>query len=198
MVAYTATNGVLADNTPDLRQPIVAPAQAGSDSGSGASTRDNTQTHVRTDSSEGRAAKNKANQSKYQYSSAKIKRDRWIAYRLAKYNWLDKVAEADPSIIEAIASHRGPAKVLAEHRHLDRIAAADHYLCRRLTRWNGATDALIKNPHFDVVAGYDPAGIYYAMNRRPLIARRIAKVDTFNLLPDQDRGFNREMSLHIK
>lgn len=194
MVACTTASGAIAaDNSPDLRQPITTQTQTETH------TYTETTTETRTQAATGSADPEKTETEKLKkYEPAKIKHDRWIAYRLAKYNWLDKVAEADPRIIEAITSHPGPAKVLAKHRHLDKIAATDHYLCRRLTRWKGATQELVRNPYFDVVAAYDPAGIYYAMNRSPITARRIARLDMFNQLPNYDRDFTREMSLHIK
>lgn len=128
----------------------------------------------------------------------RIKKDYWIAFRLAKYPYLDKVAEADPRIIAAICTHPFPARQLAMHRRIDKIAAADHYLCRRLTQWEGSTQKLIRNPMADVVIAYDPQGMVFAMNRKPEYARLIAKLPMFNNLADLQRGFPNEMAKHIR
>ena len=40
-----------------------------------------------------------------------IRKSPFIASVLAKYEWLDKVAEANPRIVAAIASHKGSAKI---------------------------------------------------------------------------------------
>lgn len=128
----------------------------------------------------------------------RVNKDYWIAYRLAKYEWLDKVAEADPRIIAAICQHAGPARRLAMHRHLDKIAEADHYLCRRLCQWEGATQKLIRNPYCDKVVALDPQGMAFAMNRKSEYARLIAKHPMFNNLADTSRDFPREMQKHIR
>lgn len=128
----------------------------------------------------------------------KVRKTKWLAYRLAKYAWFDRVAEADPRIVAAVCAHPGPAKILAKHRHLDRIAEADHYLCRRLCRWNNATDKLVRNPYFDKVVALDPAGMYFAMNRHPVYARVMARQTMFWDLTDQERGMLGEMRKHMK
>src|SRR5262245_5291693 len=48
----------------------------------------------------------------------RIRKNYWLAYQMANNPDLDKAAEADPSIIAAICSRPGPAKILAKHRHL--------------------------------------------------------------------------------
>lgn len=128
----------------------------------------------------------------------KVKKDKWIAYRLAKYQWLDKVVAADPRLVAAITAHSGPAKVLAQHKHLDKIADADHYLCRRLTQWEGATQKLIRNPYFDHVIDLDPAGFYFAMNRKPEYARVVIRQTNFDDLATNDRDVLREITRHMK
>lgn len=128
----------------------------------------------------------------------RIKKDYWIAYRMAKYEWLDKVVEADPRIVAAICTHAFPAAVLAKHRHLDKIAEADHYTCRRLTQWENATQKLIRNPMADKVIALDPQGMVFAMNRKPEYARLIARHPVFNNLADISRDFPREMTRHIR
>ena len=84
----------------------------------------------------------------------KVRKTKWLAYRLAKYEWFEKLAEADPRIVAAVCAHPGPAKILAKHRHLDKIAEADHYLCRRLCRWKGSTDKLVRSPYRARVGGH--------------------------------------------
>lgn len=128
----------------------------------------------------------------------KVRKTRWLAYRLAKYRFLEKVVEADPRIVAAICAHPGPAKILAKHLHLDRIAEQDHYLCRRLCRWKGATDKLVRNPHFQEVVELDPAGMYFAMNRNPVYARVLARQNMFWDLTNSDRNMVAEMRKHMK
>lgn len=131
-------------------------------------------------------------------SPERIRRDFWLAYRMAKYPWLDKVVEADPRIVAAICSHAGPAKQLAQHRHLDKIAEADHYTCRRLTQWNGATEKLVRNKWADKVIALDPQGMVFALNRNPKYARLIARSPMFDNLTDIDRNWGRDMTLRVR
>ena len=128
----------------------------------------------------------------------RVKRDYWIAFRLAKNPWFDKIAEADPRIVAAVCQHNGAARRLAMHHHLDKIAEADHYLCRRLCQWEGATQKLIRNPYADKVIALDPQGMAFALNRKPEYARLLAKHPTMNLLADYNRDFPREMQRHIR
>ncbi|MBX9688533.1 MAG: hypothetical protein K2X27_17625 [Candidatus Obscuribacterales bacterium] len=128
----------------------------------------------------------------------RVKRDYWLAWRLAQYEWLDKVAEADPRIIAAICSHSGPAKLLARHKHLDKIAESDHYLCRRLTQWNGATEKLLRNPYADKVIALDPQGMAYALNKKPSYGRMLGRHEMLDSLADSNRDFPRELSKHIR
>lgn len=131
-------------------------------------------------------------------SPESIKTDYWLAYRMAKYEFLDKVAEADPRIIAAICSHKHPAKVLAQHRHLDKIAEQDHYLCRRITQYNEATEKFLRNPMADKVIALDPQGMVYAMNRNKKYGRLIARHPMWDSLADADRDFPREMAKHVR
>lgn len=128
----------------------------------------------------------------------RIKRDWWLAYRLAKMPWLDKVVEADPRIVAAICSHPGPAKELAQHKHLDKIAESDHYTCRRLTQWNGATEKLVRSKWADKVIALDPQGMVFALNRNPKYARLLARNPNFSNLTDLDRDWTRDMAKRIK
>lgn len=127
-----------------------------------------------------------------------VRKDRWIAYRLAKDPWLDKIAAADPRIVAAICAHSGPAKILAKHRHLDKIAESDHYLCRRLTQWEGATQKLCRSPYFDKVIALDPQGMYFALNRKPEYARVLARQTMFNELANSDRYMPQKFQMHMK
>lgn len=127
-----------------------------------------------------------------------IRHNRWIAYRLAKNPWLDKLAEADPRIIAAITAHSGPSKILAQHHHLDKIAEADHYLCRRLTRWEGATQKLCRSPYFDKVVALDPQGMYYALERKPEYADVMIRQTMYCELANSDRDMGRYVEKHIK
>jgi hypothetical protein len=111
---------------------------------------------------------------------AKVRKDKWIAYRMAKSSWLSVAAKGDPEIVAAICEHSGPARLLAGHRHLGEIAEADPYLCRRLTKWRGATYELLKNQEIDKVIRKDPEGIYRAIRRDPRVARYLARNVMFN------------------
>jgi hypothetical protein len=102
------------------------------------------------------------------------------AVQLARYHWLDKAAEANPTIISAICAHRKSAKILADHPRIAEIADVDHYVCRRITKWRGASLALVRNPHCDHVIALDPEGIYRAIRRDPKIARELAISPMFN------------------
>ena len=128
----------------------------------------------------------------------KVRKTKWLAYRLAKYEWFEKLAEADPRIVAAVCAHPGPAKILAKHRHLDKIAEADHYLCRRLCRWKGSTDKLVRSPYFDKVVELDPAGMSFAMNRNPVYARVMARQTMIWDVADNDRDMLAEMQKHMK
>lgn len=112
-------------------------------------------------------------------SASHVRRDSTTARRLAKYHWLDRAAQANPAIIEAICAHRSAAKLLCKHPRLKEIAEADHYLCRRLTKWKSVARMLASNPQADRVIFLDPEGIYYAIKRDRSIARRLAKNPMF-------------------
>jgi hypothetical protein len=128
----------------------------------------------------------------------RIKKDYWLAFRLVKYPWLDKVVEADPRIVAAICQHADTAKLLAKHRHLDKIAESDHFLCRRLTQWEGATQQLLRSPYADKVIALDPQGMVFALNRKPEYARIMIRHPMFDNLVDLDRDFPREIQKHIR
>ena len=130
-------------------------------------------------------------------TARRIKTDIFIAYKMAKDPWIDKMALADPSIVEAICGHPGPARVLAKHRRIAEVAEADHYLCRRLTRWNGATYALIRNRRADKVIQLDPEGIYRAINRDPKVARLLAKHMMFNQMIVETPDLGRVVAEHF-
>lgn len=127
----------------------------------------------------------------------KIRKDKWTAYKMAKVIWLDKVAQANPQIIEAICSHPGAAKILAQHRHLDKIAEADHYLCRRLCRWRGATEKLLRNKYCDKVIALDPQGMYLDLKNHPKDARLLTKSTMFNQMIDENPDLGKELSKHM-
>ena len=128
----------------------------------------------------------------------RIKKDYWLAFCLAKYLWLDKVAEADPRIVAAICQHADTAKLLAKHKHLDKIAEADHYLCRRLTQWEGATQQLLRSPYADKVIALDPQGMVFALNRKPEYARVMVRHPMLENLTSMDRDYTREMQKHMR
>jgi hypothetical protein len=108
-----------------------------------------------------------------------IRKDRALAYKLARYKWLAKAAEANPDIIIGITSWKGPSTTLAKHKHLGDIAQADHYLCRRLAKWKGAGRAMARNGQADQVIALDPAGIQEAIKHDRRIARYLSKNPNF-------------------
>lgn len=129
-------------------------------------------------------------------TAARIRKSRRVAYMMARYEWLDKVAEANPQILAAICERSGPARILAQHRHIDKLAEADHYLCRRLTRWRAATDRLIRNPKCDRVIALDPQGIYYAIDRDPHVATVLASHVRFDEMMMSNPDLGRVIAAH--
>ncbi|MBI2810045.1 MAG: hypothetical protein HYX67_04355 [Candidatus Melainabacteria bacterium] len=114
------------------------------------------------------------------YSTTDVRSDRRTAVQMAKYHWLDKVAESDPGIIAAITTHYTAALELAKHPRIGEIAEADHYLCRRLTKWKTVARRLAKNGEADKVVALDPEGMYRAIRRDKATARRLVKNPMFD------------------
>lgn len=110
----------------------------------------------------------------------RVRSDSTFAKRLANYKWLEKSAEANPVIIEAICDHRSAAKILARHPHISRIAEADPYVCRRITKWPSAARALAANGNAAKAISRDPEGIYRAIKKDRSIARILAKNPMFD------------------
>ncbi len=110
----------------------------------------------------------------------RIRTDSTFAKRLARYGWLEKSAEANPAIIEAICYHRSAAKILARHPHIARIAEADPYVCRRITKWPSAARALAANGNAAKAISRDPEGIYRAIKKDRSVARILAKNPMFD------------------
>jgi hypothetical protein len=127
----------------------------------------------------------------------KIRRDKWIAWRMAKDPWIDRACLADPGLPEAICAHPGPAALLAKHPHIDSIAQADPYLCRRLTQWKKATLYLVKNPACGPVITRDPEGIYRAVQKNPKIARLLSKHPMFNQMIVENPDLGRFITGHM-
>lgn len=111
----------------------------------------------------------------------RLRKDRKAAKRLANYHWLDKAADANPRIIEAITMHNSAAKILAKHPRLAEIAEADHYTCRRITKYKTAARVLARNGDIKEVAALDPEGLYVAIKRD----RKIIKILSRNPIFDQ-------------
>lgn len=105
----------------------------------------------------------------------RARKDGRVAKRLARYHWLDKLALAQPELIEAITNHKSAAEILARHPRIAEIAEADHYLCRRITKWKSAARILAGNTNCRNVISLDPEGIYRAVRRDRKIARILAK-----------------------
>jgi hypothetical protein len=127
----------------------------------------------------------------------RIRKSRRMAYQMAKYEWLDKVAAANPQVLEAICERPGAARLLAQHRHIAAMADADHYLCRRITRWKYATNQLIHNPQAAHVINLDPEGIYYAIDRDPHVATVLASHVRFDEMMEFNPDLARVMDQHM-
>jgi hypothetical protein len=130
-------------------------------------------------------------------TAAKIRKSRRIAYVMAKYEWLDKVAASNPEVLEAICERSGAARILAQHRHIDKMADADHYLCRRITRWKDATNQLIRNPKAAHVINLDPEGIYYAIDRDPHVGTVLASHVRFDEMLEFDPQLGHVLDQHM-
>ena len=121
----------------------------------------------------------------------RLRTDRKAAKRLAAYHWLDRAAEANPQLIEAITNHKSAAKILARHPRLALIADADHYTCRRITQWKPAARILAKNAQAREVVAFDPQGIYMAIERDKRIIRILSRNPMFDQMivdnPDLER-----------
>lgn len=127
----------------------------------------------------------------------KIRRDKWIAWRMAKDPWIDRACLADPGLPEAICAHPGPAALLAKHPHIEAISEADPYLCRRLTQWKKATMNLVKNPRAISVITRDPEGIYRAVQKNPKIGRILSKNTLFNQMVVDNPDLGRFITGHM-
>jgi len=127
----------------------------------------------------------------------RLRRDRKSAKRLAAYHWLDKAADANPLIIEAITSHRSAAKILAKHPRLSEIADADHYVCRRITQWKGAARVLAKNSEVKEVAEFDPEGLYAAIERDKKIVRILSRNPMFDQMVVENPDLGRVVAKYM-
>lgn len=127
----------------------------------------------------------------------RLRFDGKAAKRLAKYHWLDKVAAANPRVVEAITDHKSAAKLLAKHPRLSEIADADHYVCRRITKWKSAARVLAANGEVKEVAMLDPEGIYSAIQRDKKIIRILSRNPIFDQMivdnPDLGRIISKYM-----
>jgi hypothetical protein len=128
----------------------------------------------------------------------KIRKSGAIAAQMARYEWLDKVADANPRVLAAICQHEKSARLLAQHRHIAELAEADHYLCRRITRFKRAAVMLVENPHCDKVIALDPEGIYYAIARDPHLARTLSSHRMFDQMVDQNPDLARVIMEHMR
>ncbi|MBX9667506.1 MAG: hypothetical protein K2X93_07805 [Candidatus Obscuribacterales bacterium] len=110
----------------------------------------------------------------------RMRKDRKAAKRIANYHWLDKAAESNPLVIEAITNHKSAAKILARHPRLAEVSEWDHYTCRRITKWKGAARVLASNAQVREVAGFDPEGLYRAIAKDRKIIRILSKNPMFD------------------
>jgi hypothetical protein len=126
-----------------------------------------------------------------------VLKNRKIAEQLAREEWFDKVADANPRLVAAVCAHPHAATILAAHKHLAAIADADHLLCRRLTRWSDATEVLLRNADCDRVVQLDPEGIYWAIERRPAYARLLAGHQMFYKMMNDNPDLGRVIAQHM-
>ncbi len=110
----------------------------------------------------------------------RLKKNKKAAKRIADYHWLDKAAESNPLVIEAITNHKSAAKILARHPRLAEVSEWDHYTCRRITKWKGAARVLAANAQVREVAGFDPEGLYRAIAKDRKIIRILSKNPMFD------------------
>lgn len=127
----------------------------------------------------------------------RVRKDRKAAKRLAKYQWLDKSADANPMIIEAITMHKSAAKILAKHPRLAHIAEADHYTCRRITKYKPAARLLAANGDVKEVAALDPEGLYDAIKRDKKIIRILSRNPIFDQMIVENPDLARVISKYM-
>ncbi len=127
----------------------------------------------------------------------KLRKDQFIAWKMARDPYFYETAQADPTMVAAVCAHRNTATWLAKNRHLDRVADADPLLCRRLTKWHSSAVALVRNPNCRHVIALDPEGLYTVVNRYPNIARILASNQMFNELVAENPEIGRFISLHM-
>jgi hypothetical protein len=127
----------------------------------------------------------------------KLRKDQFIAWKMARDPYFYETAQADPSMVAVVCAHRNTATWLAKNRHLDRVADADPLLCRRLTKWHSSAVALVQNPWCRHVIALDPEGLYTVVNRYPGIAGILASNQMFNELVAENPEIGRFISLHM-
>lgn len=130
-------------------------------------------------------------------SASHVRKDVGAAKKMAALRWFDKMALADPQLVESITAYSSSASILARHPHLDKIAEADPYLCRRLTRWSGAARVLAKNPKAYKVVARDPEGIYRAIKNDRSYARLLSKNPYFNQMVVENPELGRVLSRYM-
>lgn len=127
----------------------------------------------------------------------RMRRDGKTARKLARVHWLDKVAAANPRVIEAIANDKKAASILAQHPRLGAIADSDHYVCRRLTRWKSVARLLAENGQACHVILLDPAGFYEAVKRDRGIVRILSRNPLFDQMIVDNPDFGRILAQYM-
>ncbi len=178
-IAFTCLGSVSSVGAQSTAPALRPPAQAVTNTTSTTTTTSSTSTSTTTTGATNPAPPNTVTVSR-KYSTTDVRSDRRTAVQMAKYHWLDKVAESDPGIIAAITTHYTAAMELAKHPRIGEIAEADHYLCRRLTKWKTVARRLAKNGEADKVVALDPEGMYRAIRRDKATARRLVKNPMFD------------------
>lgn len=137
------------------------------------------------------------------YATSKWHRKRMsrlTAIQMAKENFFDVTAAADPELVSEVCRYKHAAEIIAAHRRISQIADADHYLCRRLTRWPSAAAIMIANPNVEHVLTLDPQGVYYAIEREPALSRELARHVMFQDMLTQNPDLGRVVAanMHVK
>lgn len=126
-----------------------------------------------------------------------MRHNRGAANTLAKYHWLDKAIEANSNLLDSVTAYHSASKILVKHPRLGEIAEADHYLCRRLTQYKDVARMLAASPYADKVIALDPEGIYRAVKKDRVVAKKLAKNPMFHNMIGENPDLGRLISTYM-
>lgn len=127
----------------------------------------------------------------------RLRKSKGTACEMARYKWLDKAAEANPALLEAVAEHHEAARILVNHPHLAALAEADPNLCRYLTQYKDVARMLADNPDAERVIALDPEGIYRAIKKDKEVAKLLARNPRFNRMISQNPVLGRVIATYM-